>query len=102
MYQEFWHVREPVYERPLLLSLRREAPHALLEPLGDVKITVGTNREAGRGLELAVDDGMRLELAARRFRRNGEGKDAAGAGGPNVEGVTVQDQVYRFRQLLPY
>jgi hypothetical protein len=71
VHQEFRHVRQPVDEGPLLLPLRGEAPHALLEPFRNVEITVGSDREAERS----------LELAARRFRGDVEGKNAAGAGG---------------------
>ena len=97
MHQELRHVREAVYERPLFLSLDREAPDPLIEPFGHVEIAVRADRKAGRGLELAVDYHARLELAARGHFGDVVSENAAGTGGADVERLAVQDEVHGLR-----
>jgi hypothetical protein len=46
MHQKLRHVREPINESALLLTLRGEAPHPLLDPFGHVEIAVRADREA--------------------------------------------------------
>jgi hypothetical protein len=58
------------------------------------QIAVGADGEAGGGVELSVDHHARLELAARRRRRQVLCEDAAGARGADVERLAVQDQVH--------
>ncbi len=91
----------PVNERALLLPLDGKAPDPLVEPFGHVEIAVRTDRKAGRGLELAIDHHARLELAARCRFGDVVGKDAAGAGGADVERVAMQDEMHGLRELLP-
>jgi hypothetical protein len=101
IHQELRYVREAVYERPLFLSLDREAPDPLIEPFGHVEIAVQADRKAGRSLELAVDYHACLELAAQGHFGDVVSEDAAGTCSANVERLAVQDEVHGLRELLP-
>ncbi len=63
--QEFRHVGQAVDKHTFLLPLRRKAPDALIEALGDVEVAVWADREARRCLQLPVDDDTGLLLAFR-------------------------------------
>jgi hypothetical protein len=88
-------------ERTLFLPVGGKAPHPLLLPLGNVKIAVGADGEAGGGVELSVDYHACLELALRRRGRQVQREDAAAARGADVERLAVQDQVHGRLERAP-
>ena len=101
MQQELRHVRESVNERSLFLSLHREAPDPLIEPLGYIKIALRADGKAGGSFKFAVDHHTRLKLAARSRFGDVVSEDASTAGGADIKRLAAQnEEVHGLGEIL--